>query len=71
MTRKHKSSRIGTLDEYIKANRKAGREEEIRLYGKPLSFNRIHQSKRTYNRKRIKADDKQDLPFDLYIQSFG
>lgn len=66
MAHKHSKSKIGTLDEYVKANRKASREAEIAQYGRPLNFSRIHESKRTYNRKRIKADDKRHLPFDLY-----
>ena len=42
-----------TQEDYIKANRKASREEEIRLYGKQI-FNRhvIHKSKKQYNRMR-------------------
>lgn len=42
-----------TQEDYIKANRKASREEEIRLYGKQI-YNRhiIHKSKKQYNRKR-------------------
>jgi hypothetical protein len=48
-----KQRKIGTLEDYIKANRKASREEEIRLYGKQI-FNRhvIHKSKKQYNRMR-------------------
>lgn len=42
-----------TQEDYIKANRKASREEEIRLYGKQI-FNRtnIHKSKKKYDRRR-------------------
>lgn len=42
-----------TQEDYIKANRKASREEEIRLYGKQI-YNRhiIHKSKKQYNRRR-------------------
>ena len=42
-----------TQEDYIKANRKASREEEIRLYGKQI-YNRlvVHKSKKQYNRKR-------------------
>jgi hypothetical protein len=51
-TRYMKTYRI-TQEDYIKANRKASREEEIRLYGKQI-FNRhaVHKSKKKYNRKR-------------------
>lgn len=42
-----------TQDDYIKANRKASRDEEIALYGKQI-YNRhlIHKSKKKYNRQR-------------------
>lgn len=42
-----------TQEDYIKANRKASRDEEIRLYGKQI-YNRhiVHKSKKKYNRKR-------------------
>ena len=42
---------IGTIEEYIKANRKASREEEISKYGHPISYKRIFRSKKDYNRK--------------------
>ena len=42
-----------TREDYIKANRKASRDEEIALYGKQI-YNRhlIHKSKKKYNRQR-------------------
>ena len=43
---------VGTLEEYVGAWRKASREEEIARYGRPLSFARVHVSKKVYNRKR-------------------
>lgn len=43
---------IGSLEEYIKANRKASRNEEINAYGHPLSFNRTWKSKKVYSRKQ-------------------
>lgn len=46
---KHKITEI----DYIKANRKASRDEEISLYGKQISNRKmIHKSKKQYNRKR-------------------
>lgn len=44
-----------TTNTYIKANRKASREEEIRMYGKSIA-NRtaVHKSKKQYNRQRDK-----------------
>lgn len=53
-----------TKDDYIKANRKASREAEIENHGHPICHKRVHQSKKVYNRKRIKADDKA-LPFSI------
>ena len=52
-----------TKEDYIKANRKASREEEIRLYGKQI-FNRhvIHKSKKQYNRMRDRK-----IPYFFYI----
>ena len=53
-----------TEQDYIKANRKASREEEIRLYGKPISLRRnIHKSKKQYNRQR----DRKIPYFFCYI----
>ena len=48
-----------TQDDYIKANRKASREAEIEMYGHPICHKRVHQSKKVYNRKKIKATDKE------------
>ena len=51
-----------TQDGYIKANRKASREAEIEMYGHPICHKRVHQSKKVYNRRKIKAADKK-LPY--------
>lgn len=41
--------------DYIKANRKASRDEEIRLYGRQISNRtKIQKSKKVYNRQRDK-----------------
>ena len=51
---KRKRLRI-TEDDYILANRRAARAEEIELHGRPVSFRKmLHKSKKTYNRKRLK-----------------
>lgn len=42
---------VGTTDEYIKANRKASREEEIAAHGHPIPHNKIWKNKKTYCRK--------------------
>lgn len=41
--------KIGEKD-FMKANRKASREEEIEAHGKPVKFGGIHKSKKIYNR---------------------
>ena len=51
---KRKKLRI-TVDDYILAQRRASREEEIRLHGKQISGRRmLHRSQKTYSRKRLK-----------------
>ena len=42
---------IGSMGEYIKANRRASRNEEINAYGHLLSFNRTWKSKKDYSKK--------------------
>ena len=46
--------------DYIKANRKASRDEEIRLYGRQINARTtIQKSKKVYNRQRDKKYDKK------------
>ncbi len=54
--KKRKSKRLRiTEDDYILANRRAARAEEIELHGRPVSFrNILHKSKKTYDRNRVK-----------------
>ncbi len=54
--KKLKSKRLRiTEDDYILANRRAARAEEIELHGRPVSFRKmLHKSKKTYDRKRLK-----------------
>ena len=57
--RKQKKLRITEAD-FMLANRRAARLEEIAEHGKPVSFRRaIHKSKTAYDRKRLK---KMALP---------
>ena len=37
--------------DFMKANRKASREEEIEAHGKPIKFGGLHKSKKEYTRK--------------------
>ena len=47
-----------TLDDFMLANRKAAREEEIREHGRPVSSRTIlHKSRKIYDRKRLKKVD--------------
>lgn len=50
-----------TEQDYLKANRKASREEEITQHGRPLNHSAVHKSKKTYNRSKMKAGIK-NLP---------
>lgn len=51
-----------TEKDYLKAHRKASREEELARHGRPLRYRAVHVSGRIYNRKKQKAGLK-DLPF--------
>ncbi len=61
-----KTKKKDSFMDYIKANRKGSREAEIENHGHPVSFNRIHVSKKAYSRKKMKADDQRRLPY-LFI----
>ena len=54
MSKKNKKLQkvVGTLDEYVRAWRKASRADEIASHGRAVSFARVHVSKKVYNRKR-------------------
>ncbi len=55
-----------TIQDYIKANRRASREAEIEAHDHPVARRRVHKSKKIYNRKNKKAG-LNDLPFPLDI----
>ncbi|MFR9498507.1 MAG: hypothetical protein SNI51_05620 [Rikenellaceae bacterium] len=58
-----------TEQDYLKANRKASREEEIRAYGKQITHRtKVQKSKRSYDRTGHKAALKK-LPFFMDIIS--
>ena len=57
-TMKKKPEIIATFTERdrLKAERRASREEEIALHGKPLGKRRmVHRSRKAYDRKRMNA----------------
>lgn len=53
----------------VKSARKASREEEIRQHGKPVSYRKIEESKKVYNRKKNKAGADEALPY-LYLYDY-
>lgn len=61
--KKMKKLRITEAD-YLLAQRRAARLEEIAAHGKPVSMrSAIHKSKKIYDRKRLK---KADINSDLH-----
>lgn len=58
---KHRKMRI-TEKDFLQANRKAARDEEIRAFGKQILFRTVtHKSKKVYDRNSLKrADIKGD-----------
>lgn len=60
---KKRKKQIGTLADYIKANRKASREEEIKAHGRQVSMRPVvFSSKKIYDRKKHKKAGLNDLP---------
>lgn len=55
-----------TQKDYVKANRKGSREAEIENHGRSISYNRVFQSKKVYDRKKIKAGFKK-RPASFFI----
>ena len=58
-----KTKKKDSFMEYVKANRKGSREAEIENHGRPVGYNRVHVSKKVYDRKKVKADDMRRLPY--------
>lgn len=55
----HKKLRI-TEGDFMLANRRAARLEEIEQHGRPVSFRKVlHQSKKVYDRKRFKKAETE------------
>lgn len=66
---KHKKFRITEAD-YLKANRKASRKEEIESHGHPVQGRAmVHKSKKVYDRNRMKRaaikSDDSSLSFSV------
>ena len=59
--KKRNSSYRITVQDFIKANRKASREEEIASHGSQVSCRRVlHKSRRQYDRKRLPKVTEED-----------
>ena len=58
--KKQKPSARITEQDFIKANRRAARLEEIAEHGKPVSLRSVkHRSKKAYDRKKLKQQDEE------------
>ncbi len=67
--KKMKKLRITEAD-FMLAQRRAARLEEIAEHGRPVSFRKaIHKSKKVYDRKRVKKAgiNSDDLPFFILL----
>jgi hypothetical protein len=55
MSRKRQMKLRITEKDFLLANRRAAREEDIALHGRPTSFRKaLHKSKKVYDRKKFK-----------------
>lgn len=55
MKPKHPNKLRITEKDFLLANRRAAREEDIALHGRPTSFRKaLHKSKKIYDRKKFK-----------------
>ena len=66
-----KTKKKDSFMDYIKANRRGSREAEIENHGHPVSFSRVHVSKKVYNRKKDKSDAQRHLPYSIIIVCFN
>ena len=72
---RHKKLRITEAD-YLKANRRASRQEEIESHGHPVQGRAmIHKSKKVYDRNRIKraaikSDDSSHFFSERYASLY-
>jgi len=62
MARKKAIKRLRiTEDDYLKANRRAARLEEIAAHGKPVKLRSVlHKSRKAYDRRRYKTIKIED-----------
>ena len=71
---KNRKLRI-TEKDFLLANRRASRAEEIERHGKQISMRKLtHKSKKVYDRKRLKRagiNSNDDLPIFYYCNNAG
>lgn len=59
---KNRKRETSLLDDYIKANRRGSREAEIELYGHPITYTKVVESKKKYRRSRDKFRGAFECP---------
>ena len=57
---KQKKKKNDQIKDIIKSARKQSREDEIKAYGKPISHQKVEESKKTYKRlKKVNLDENE------------
>lgn len=59
---KYRKRKTSLLEDYIKANRRGSREAEIELYGHPITYTKVVESKKKYRRSRDKFRGALNCP---------
>lgn len=59
---RHRKRETSLLEDYIKANRRGSREAEIELYGHPITYTKVVESKKKYRRSRDKFRGAFECP---------
>lgn len=55
------------MEDYLLANRRAARSEEISLHGKPVSFRgAVHKPKTAYSRCRMKRQAEKEACLSIF-----
>lgn len=66
---RHRKRETSLLDDYIKANRRGSREAEIELYGHPITYTKVVESKKKYRRSRDKFRGAFECPSFFFALS--
>lgn len=67
---RHRKRETSLLDDYIKANRRGSREAEIELYGHPITYTKVVESKKKYRRSRDKFRGAFECPSFFFLFSY-